>query len=618
MKKVLFSAGVKKAALILIAVLAICFLSIWFVQLNLSSGKIELTFEVFDGEQIEKLVYDIHDFIPNLPKARKDGYYFEGWFLDREFTKPIKKPDDIKKSATLYAKFTLREYTITYHNADAGSNPTSYTILSDDIILAPPPAVAGKTFMAWYANDKFAGKPITEIKKGSVGNLDLYARFRSGIRLPVFISEFNSNAPALTSENTINQYVYMQGDAYLRFENPLPYFQRCTYEIWVKSDTSGDYFIFDHRQENAGLALYVWKDGRLMVVNGYGARTETAAKTFKFDNKWHHLAVTADENSITIYYDSNLIVEDTANAIEKSLEEGPLCLGNNNARTESGFVGCMDEFRLWSVKREGEDIFAYKYAEFRKETQNLVAYSSFNQSEAYPLDWGCEGENADFLLEMPIASANTSLNFDGSKNYATVDSVEITAEMTYEIWVRCNTAKDRVILDHRDGDNRGVTPITITENGAIKFSYNIFEEKTLVSAENIFEFDNEWHHIAVTIKDKEVNIYYDGEFVTKKSEESWRFEAMDLKPQLIIGCGHKEYAPMYFMGNLDEVRIFARAKSAEEIASDREKAFYGMEEDLMLYLDFNNNLLDKTYNYSPCRYNFSKIIIPSIPIPIKI
>ncbi len=179
MKKILFSAGAKKVGVIIgIAVLAI-FLGMWFAEQNLSANNIKISFETFGGDRLEDLTFDAHNHMPSLPKARKDGYYFEGWFADKEYTQPIKKLNEIKKSTRLYAKFTLREYTILYHyvaDCNPVDNPESYTVLSDDIVLATP-SRTGFLFLGWYANDRYVGEAVSVIKKGAVGNLNLYARW---------------------------------------------------------------------------------------------------------------------------------------------------------------------------------------------------------------------------------------------------------------------------------------------------------------------------------------------------------------------------------------------------------------------------------------------------------
>ncbi|MBQ7990071.1 MAG: InlB B-repeat-containing protein, partial [Oscillospiraceae bacterium] len=82
------------------------------------------------------------------------------------------------KDVTITAEFVPIEYTISYELGDAQnspSNPASYTVESEDIILAAP--TGDDSFEGWYDNATFKGEPVTKIEKGSRGDITLYAKF---------------------------------------------------------------------------------------------------------------------------------------------------------------------------------------------------------------------------------------------------------------------------------------------------------------------------------------------------------------------------------------------------------------------------------------------------------
>lgn len=84
----------------------------------------------------------------------------------------------------LYAQWieSLTIYTITYvMNGGENStyNPTNYNVESDTIRLYNP-RKTGYTFSGWYTDSSFVeSKKITEIKKGSYGNITIYAKWVS-------------------------------------------------------------------------------------------------------------------------------------------------------------------------------------------------------------------------------------------------------------------------------------------------------------------------------------------------------------------------------------------------------------------------------------------------------
>ena len=115
-----------------------------------------------------------------LKDAERTGYTFMGWYDNAECSG--EKVTQIGKGSSgnkeLWAKF-LENYAITY-NLDGGSNhvdnPASYTVETETITLKPANK-ADHIFFGWYASADFSGEKVTEIRKESSGNKELYAKF---------------------------------------------------------------------------------------------------------------------------------------------------------------------------------------------------------------------------------------------------------------------------------------------------------------------------------------------------------------------------------------------------------------------------------------------------------
>ena len=118
--------------------------------------------------------------LPDDPE--KTGYDFAGWYTDAAFTAEFDAEAAITADTTLYAKWTATVYTITY-NLDGGTNaeanPAEYTVETEAITLAAP-AKSGYTFAGWYKESAFTTK-VTEIAKGSTGNVTLYANWVANV-----------------------------------------------------------------------------------------------------------------------------------------------------------------------------------------------------------------------------------------------------------------------------------------------------------------------------------------------------------------------------------------------------------------------------------------------------
>ncbi len=109
----------------------------------------------------------------------KNGYQFEGWYLDAGYQNKIA---EIKKGTrgnlTLYAKWSIVDYSITYQlkGGTNGSNPVSYDVTEE--VSFKNPTRKGYTFAGWYTDAAYKNK-IIQIKKGTTGNLTLYAKWKA-------------------------------------------------------------------------------------------------------------------------------------------------------------------------------------------------------------------------------------------------------------------------------------------------------------------------------------------------------------------------------------------------------------------------------------------------------
>ncbi len=122
--------------------------------------------------------YNIESETIFLTAAAKEGYTFDGWYSNAQFT-----GEAITEIATgttgdinLWAKYSPINYTISY-NLDGGTagNPTEYTI--ESAITLSDATKQGYDFTGWYTNAEFTGEAITEIATGTTGDIALWAKF---------------------------------------------------------------------------------------------------------------------------------------------------------------------------------------------------------------------------------------------------------------------------------------------------------------------------------------------------------------------------------------------------------------------------------------------------------
>ena len=137
----------------------------------------------------------------DLQEISADGCIFQSWYNG---TTLVTEGYAVTSDIILTAKWELIPYIITYY-ANGGKrnpkNPESYTV-EDEIILKDP-IYEGKTFAGWFLDSEFKEK-ITKISRGSIGDINLYARWGESGGITVTLPEYNDIQMTYTrSENQI-------------------------------------------------------------------------------------------------------------------------------------------------------------------------------------------------------------------------------------------------------------------------------------------------------------------------------------------------------------------------------------------------------------------------------
>lgn len=106
----------------------------------------------------------------------KKGYHFEGWYIDKEFTKRLNPGGILPHELTLYDKWIPIWYPITYvmnGGTNSRKNP-KYISVESGVVLLHQPKKKDQIFEGWYLNDE----KIDFIPEGQTGPITLVAKYR--------------------------------------------------------------------------------------------------------------------------------------------------------------------------------------------------------------------------------------------------------------------------------------------------------------------------------------------------------------------------------------------------------------------------------------------------------
>ena len=131
-----------------------------------------ITFEENGGSEVTDVQIPVNE-VPELPNAlTKEGHTFSGWFLD-ETLKFKYSPTKVEGNMTLYAKWTVNKYTISYETNGGGEISTHSINYGSEIELAANPTKVGHEFVGWYTDAALTNK--FEETTMPAENIKLYA-----------------------------------------------------------------------------------------------------------------------------------------------------------------------------------------------------------------------------------------------------------------------------------------------------------------------------------------------------------------------------------------------------------------------------------------------------------
>ena len=146
-----------------------------------------------------------------LPTPTKTGYTFAGWFNDSVFTTRLIGPLSPSADATLYAKWTAINYTLTYSSTQSNSgivptDSTNYNIGNVATVMANTGSLVrtGYTFAGWTVASDGSGTVLSSGQTVTFGsaNITLYAKWTAS----TYAISYNVNGANGSQANTSDSY----------------------------------------------------------------------------------------------------------------------------------------------------------------------------------------------------------------------------------------------------------------------------------------------------------------------------------------------------------------------------------------------------------------------------
>ena len=141
---------------------------------NWEINEYTITFDANGGRTVNDITQD-YDTDLSLPNANRTGHSFVGWYEDEGLNKQFELSEMPAEDLTLYAKWEINEYTISFESKGGTTVDSIITDGESRVSIPEDPEKEGYEFDGWY-EDEDLNKPF-ELSEMPAEDLTLHAKW---------------------------------------------------------------------------------------------------------------------------------------------------------------------------------------------------------------------------------------------------------------------------------------------------------------------------------------------------------------------------------------------------------------------------------------------------------
>lgn len=319
------------------------------------------------------------------------------------------------------------------------------------------------------------------------------------------------------------------------------------------------------------------------------------------DNQWHSVAIKVAQDTVVAYVDGLKISETPAYESGVWDNSTPIAIGGfiENACSENhNFVGLIDEVRIYNKALSDEELVSLS----QKFNNGLIAYYKFEGNGDDSSGNGNHMQPVGDVTYTDSGISGQSASFDGNGDYFVIDELLLpqgSDTFTVTGWINIEDDFRGSIFGQFPSSNTLDTNLFVSLDDDSFLLYDEFKPTQGNLKSNTSLVQNQWISFAVVRSGQNRKIYLDGKLSAEDNfAENYQGSSVF---QSAIGArlsGGEVYqtSPTYeFEGQIDELRVYNRALSADEVSalaqSDGLIAYYPFNEDAN---DYSGNNLHAT------------------------
>ena len=375
-----------------------------------------------------------------------------------------------------------------------------------------------------------------------------------------------------------------------------------TYSAWVKGDraptvgeTFGTNFLQNDNRDVSGINWDGFSDTDTVrayhrnSANGYQYAQITSSSTIAA-NTWYHFTASWDQTNLRVYFNGKLEATTLANAGSASPAAGTFNVGVDGS---PGFVGSVDDVRVYNRALSGEeikrlyelgatthvnttlntnpDLKSGLVGHWTFDGKDIVASTTANAVDA--MDRSGQRNNGTLTGFGDNTSTTTSgkigqaLSFDGVDDYVRAGTAySIVNNFTVSVWMKRTanfSAADFRMMFSNGADGANGWAIYLKESSGSHL-HSFLKGGAFAENSTIVNPLNKWEHVLYTVSGSRARLYINGVLAFTFTDST---AIVAPTPYKFIGADQNASGDpqQYFPGLLDDVRVYNRALSTEEI-----------------------------------------------------
>lgn len=304
---------------------------------------------------------------------------------------------------------------------------------------------------------------------------------------------------------------------------------------------------------------------------------------------WNHVALTYDHGAIRTYVDGVLV--HSGNGAGPIVPQNPakaFRIGEGDGSGLGAFRGQIDEVRVWNVARTADQIATDRNARLIGSEPGLIGLWTFDGANQ-TADRSGLGRNLTPVGDAVIVGENRgrperSLSVDGDGDWVDVgtpDDLHLDSSLSLEAWVKPASGSGAGTILGKENEYL----VGLSAQHTIRWALRLTDPGWTWVDTGVQIPDDEWSHLAVTYDGSTVTTIVNGVVTHAQAAAG----AIPSREHAFRIAGRYWGTGEPFSGQIDEVRVWNRARSAGEIADDMNAPSIGSEVGLVGYWNFDDD-----------------------------